>query len=82
MSAVACQVSTSDLIGLFAGDEHSRGYPTFQLAYALCDRLEPASAGQLKDLVYGEDWPLDEIPVGEREELARAFVAWKRMGEG
>lgn len=78
MSAVSALVSTHDLVGLFAGDEFTDGYPTLELAQRICDRVQPDNVTDLKLVIYGQ-LPNDEIPVGEREAMARGYACWRAL---
>ena len=79
VSTVGELVSVDELRLLFAGDELTAGYPTIRLALTLCERTLPGSVTELKRSIYGE-LPMDEIPHGEREAMARAYAAWVAAG--
>ena len=78
MSTVSEVVATGDLAGLFAGDEHTAGYPTLELARRLCERIQPDTVTDLRHAIYGQ-LPLDEIPLEEREMMARGYACWRAL---
>lgn len=72
-------LSDAELVALFLGDELSEPAPSPTLAFELCRRLQPADAAALRLMLYGS-WPVDEIPLREREALFEGFAAWRRAG--
>lgn len=81
VSTVACLVTTSELVKLFAGDDLSEGYPSQAIAYAICMRIQPDSATALKNRIYGHDVDCGLITWRAREAMARGYAAWADDGK-
>lgn len=73
-------VAVEELIALFCGDEFTAACPTDALAERICEHLKPTGTGNLKNTLYGEGWPTDEIDMCEREALMRGYTNWMRNG--
>lgn len=76
MAAAAATVTVPQLAALFAGDDLTVAHPTVALAHRICTVVQPATVSELKDAIYGEAWPVDEIPWAEREAMARGYTRW------
>jgi hypothetical protein len=63
------QVSLTDLVALFVGDEDAEPYPHLNLVLAICERVRPQAAAQIVELLY----PVElEAP----DELVDRIVRW------
>lgn len=77
----AAQVSRSELIHLFAGEQQEGEWLTepcwtLPLALAICRAVKPANPDRLREAVYG-DWPrINDLPEVALKTLRLAYEKW------
>ena len=73
MTAVCEAVDVDELVALFAGDDHSAGYPCVTLVKEICRRTSPAAASDVYRRIFG-DWPPDLVSHQARCAIAVGYA--------